>query len=217
MGDQFNTGKARPSARPRGPALRLQFDADIDSDFDRARKQVDVNTLFDLADGIAILERTPRALESLLTDLSPAWTTRHEGPDTWSPFDVVGHLIDAEQTDWMPRLRIILSEGPDRRFQPFDRFRHLSRNQGRALDDLLQEFSECRSRNLDELRSLRLTADQLQLTGEHPEFRTVTLAQLLATWVAHDLGHVAQIARVMAKQYADAVGPWKAYLPVLTR
>lgn len=170
---------------------------------------------FDLAESIAVLERTPRVLETLLVDLPAAWTTGNEGPETWSPFDVVGHLIDGEETDWMPRLRIILAQGSERRFEPYDRFRHLARNKGRSLKELLREFSNCRERNLEELRGLHLTGAQLQLTGEHPAFGAVTLAQLIATWVAHDLDHLVQIARVMAKQYGDAVGPWHAYLSVL--
>jgi hypothetical protein len=116
----------------------------------------------------------------------------------------------------MPRLHIILSQGPSR-FEPFDRFGHISRNKGRTLEELLPEFRQLRERNLGQLRSLHLTTAQLELTGEHPAFGSVTLKQLLATWVAHDLGHFAQIARVMAKQYRDAVGPWEAYLPVLNR
>jgi hypothetical protein len=172
---------------------------------------------FDLHTGIAVLERTPRVLEALLSGLPEVWTTGNEGADTWSPFDVVGHLIDGELTDWMVRLHVILKQAPDRRFEPFDRFRHISRNKGRQLSDLLAEFRQLRETNLSELRALDLAADRLQLTGEHPAFGTVTLEQLLATWVAHDLGHVAQITRVMAKQYRDAVGPWEAYLPVLHR
>lgn len=172
---------------------------------------------FDLGNGIAVLERTPQVLEALLSGLPEGWTTGNEGADTWSPFDVVGHLIDGELTDWMARMHIILKQGPDRRFEPFDRFRHINRNKGRTLGDLLAEFRRLREKNLGELRALNLTAAQLQLTGEHPAFGKVTLEQLLATWVAHDLGHVAQIARVMAKQYREAVGPWEAYLPVLHR
>lgn len=172
---------------------------------------------FDLRNGIAVLERTPQVLEALLSGLSDEWTGRNEGAESWSPFDVVGHLIDGELTDWMARLQIILQQASDRRFEPFDRLRHISRNQGRALADLLAEFRQLRERNLAELRALNLTTAQLQLTGEHPAFGTVTLEQLLATWVAHDLGHLAQITRVMAKQYRDAVGPWQAYLPVLHR
>jgi len=172
---------------------------------------------FDLRHGMAVLERTPQVLETLLSGLPEAWTTGNEGADTWSPFDVLGHLIDGELTDWMVRLRVILKQGPNRRFEPFDRFHHLSRNQGRAFSDLLAEFRQLREKNLGELRALHLTPAQLQLTGEHPAFGRVTLEQLLASWVAHDLGHIAQITRVMAKQYRDAVGPWEAYLPVLQR
>jgi hypothetical protein len=172
---------------------------------------------FDLRDGIAVLERTPQVLEALLAGLAENWITTNEGPDTWSPFDILGHLIDGELTDWMARVRVILAQGPDRRFAPFDRFRHISRNKGRTIDDLLNEFRHLRENNLSELRTLGLTSDQLQLTGKHDEFDAVTLEQLLATWVAHDLGHLAQITRVMAKQYRDAVGPWQAYLPVLHR
>ncbi len=172
---------------------------------------------FNLADGIAVLERTPGVLEALLSGLPDAWTRTNEGPDTWSPFDVVGHMIDGELADWMTRLQIILRQGADRRFEPFDRFRHISRNKDRPLVDLLAEFRHLREKNLAELAALRLTATQLQLTGEHPAFGIVTAEQLLSTWVAHDLGHLAQIARVMAKQYRTAVGPWEAYLPVLHR
>ena len=172
---------------------------------------------FNLTDGIAVLERTPQVLEALLADLPALWTTGNEGDDSWSPFDVVGHLIDCEEINWMVRLNIILKQGPSRRFEPFDRLRHLSRNKNRKLSELLSEFRELRLGNLRELGALNLTASTLQLTGEHPAFGNVTLEQLLATWVAHDLGHLAQITRVMAKQYRDAVGPWEKYLPVLHR
>jgi hypothetical protein len=172
---------------------------------------------FDLRHGLAVLERTPHVLDALLSGLPEEWTSSNEGPETWSPFDIVGHLIDGEQTDWMARLHIILRQGPSRRFEPFDRLRHVSRNRGRALIDLLAEFRQLREKNLSKLRTLNLTAAQLLLSGEHPEFGRVTLQQLLATWVTHDLSHIAQISRVMAKQYRDAVGPWQAYLPVLHR
>lgn len=171
---------------------------------------------FDLTNALAVLERTPRVLRTLLTDLPEAWTDADEGPDTWSPFDVVGHLIDGEETDWMARLRIILSEEEERRFHPFDRLRHLARR-GETLQERLDRFAELREENLRALRELALTPDQLQRTGEHPAFGTVTLEQLLATWVTHDLGHLVQIARTMARQYGDAVGPWQAYLSVLHR
>lgn len=172
---------------------------------------------FDLANSIAVLERTPAVLRALLAGLSEEWTHHNEGPDTWSPFDVVGHLIDGEETDWMGRTRLILAQGANRRFESFDRFRHLRINKGKTLAELLDRFAELRARNLQELAELRLSGAQLQLPGEHPEFGAVTLEQLLATWVAHDLGHLAQIARVMAKQYRAAVGPWEAFLPVLHR
>jgi hypothetical protein len=172
---------------------------------------------FNLPNGVAILERTPGVLDTLLAGLPDEWTRPNEGGESWSPFDVVGHLIDGEETDWMGRLRIILDQGPDRRFQPVDRLRHITRNKGRTLGELLADFRQLREKNLGALRRLDLGESQLQLTGEHPAFGTVTLSQLLATWVAHDLGHIAQITRVMAKQYRDAVGPWEAYLPVLHR
>lgn len=172
---------------------------------------------FDLQSSVAVLERTPSVVRSLLVGLTDNWTSPNEGPDTWSPFDVLGHLIDGEETDWMVRAHIILAQGADRRFQPFDRFRHLRANKGETLGELLDRFAELRARNLGELADLKLSPAQLQLTGEHPEFGSVTLEQLLATWVAHDLGHIAQITRVMAKQYREAVGPWHTYLPVLSR
>lgn len=172
---------------------------------------------FDLEESIAVLERTPSVLRRLLEGLPEEWTHGDEGPETWSPFDVVGHLIDGEETDWMPRARIILARGDDPRFEPYDRFRHLRLNQGKTLGELLDRFEELRARNLDDLRGLELTRDELALTGEHPEFGTVTLEQLLAAWVVHDLGHLTQVARVMAKRYRDAVGPWDAYMSVLHR
>jgi DinB superfamily len=144
------------------------------------------------------------------------WARGTEGPDTFSPFDVVGHLIDGEETDWIPRARIILAQGPSRRFEPYDRFRHRSRNAQRTLASLVAEFENLRSANLDLVRSWQLTDQQLALEGEHPSLGAVTLRQLLATWVVHDLGHLAQVARVMAKQYRAEVGPWVEYLPVLT-
>src|SRR5262249_30595980 len=127
-----------------------------------------------------------------------------------------GHLIDGEETDWMARARIILAQGPDPRFTPYDRFRHKTRNVGRTLNSLLEEFARLRAANLEQLEAWKLTRAQLELPGNHPSLGVVTLEQLLATWVAHDLGHVAQIARVMAKQYREACGPWVAYLPILT-
>ena len=172
---------------------------------------------FDLPTGIAVLERTPHTLRALLAGLPPAWTDATEGPETWSPFDIVGHLIHGERTDWMPRARLILAQGPHRRFTPYDRFAQFRESRGRSLVELLDELARLRSANLATLAGWRLTDAQLALEGEHPAFGVVTLRQLLATWVAHDLAHVAQTARVMAKQYREAVGPWRAYLPVMDR
>jgi hypothetical protein len=172
---------------------------------------------FDLRDGMAVLERTPGTLRAMLAGLPPNWTRATEGPETWSPYDVVGHLIHGERADWVPRARLILAQGSERRFTPFDRFAQLRESQGRPLPELLDELARLREANLATLAQWQLTDAHLALAGEHPEFGTVTLRQLLATWVAHDLGHVAQIARVMAKQYREAVGPWRAYLPVLDR
>jgi hypothetical protein len=170
---------------------------------------------FSLDRSMDVLRRTPATLGVLLQDIDPAWERGTEGPDTFSPFDVVGHLIDGEETDWMPRARIILARGPNRRFEPYDRFRHRKRNADRTLQSLLAEFGNLRAANLELLRSWQLTEAELDLQGEHPDFGPVTLRQLLAAWVVHDLGHVAQIARVMAKQYRSEVGPWAAYEPIL--
>jgi hypothetical protein len=172
---------------------------------------------FDLPTAAAVLERTPHTFRALLAGLPAEWTHTNEGPETWSPFDIVGHLIHGERTDWIPRAQLILAQGPQRRFTPYDRFAHFHESQGRSLTDLLDEFAHLRAGNLATLAGWRLTQAQLALEGEHPAFGPVTLRQLLATWVAHDLGHAAQTARVMAKQYREAVGPWRAYLPVMDR
>ncbi len=172
---------------------------------------------FNLPHGIAVLERTPPTLRAMLRGLDPAWIDATEGPETWSPYVIVGHLIHGERTDWIPRAKLILAQGANRRFTPYDRFAQLRESQGKPLADLLDEFARLRAENLATLAGMRLTDAQLALEGEHPEFGAVTLRQLLATWVAHDLGHVAQTARVMAKQYREAVGPWRAYLPILDR
>jgi hypothetical protein len=172
---------------------------------------------FDLLEGIAVLERTPGVFRSLLDGLPDEWIKANEGPETFSPFDNVGHLIHGERTDWIPRARIILEQGDDRRFEPYDRFAQSRESQGKSIIDLLDEFDRLRADNLATLRGWRLTDVELALEGEHPALGTVTLRQLLATWVAHDLGHIAQTTRVMAKRYRDAVGPWRAYLPILDR
>src|SRR5207244_1848788 len=166
---------------------------------------------------LEVLPRTPGTLKTMLGGLSPAWTSGNEGPDTWSPQDVIGHLIHGEETDWIPRATLILTKGESQAFEPFDRFAQGRRFAGWSLERLLDRFAELRANGLTTLRGWRLTQEQLALRGRHPELGPVTLSQLLATWVVHDLGHVAQISRVMAKQYTAAVGPWTAYLPVLTR
>lgn len=171
---------------------------------------------FDLRAGMAVLERTPDAMRAMLAGLPAAWIEGTEGPETWSPYIIMGHLIHGERTDWIPRARIILAHGENRRFVPFDRFAQL-REAKKSLDELLNEFATLRAENLTTLANWRITDEQLNWEGEHPELGRVTLRQLLATWVAHDLGHIAQTARVMAKQYRDAVGPWRAYLPVMDR
>lgn len=171
---------------------------------------------FRLDRSIEVLSRTPATLSALLDGIDESWIRGTEGPETFSPFDNVGHLIDGEETDWIPRARIILAQGASRRFEPYDRFRHWKRNAGRSLVSLLEEFAALRAKNVKLLRSWKLTEQQLDLPGEHPRLGAVTLRQLLAAWVVHDLGHIAQVARVMAKQYGDQVGPWTPFLPVLT-
>lgn len=172
-------------------------------------------TTFDLERSMGVLGRTPATLDALLRDADDAVLHATEGADTFSPFDVVGHLIDGEETDWMVRARIILDQGPDRTFAPYDRFRHRTRNAGRTIAELLDEFAALRAANLALLASWSLDDAALDLTAEHPALGTVMLRQLLAAWVVHDLGHLAQVARVVAKQYREAVGPWRGYLPVL--
>jgi hypothetical protein len=170
---------------------------------------------FDLSETLDVLARTPPVLDSLLRGTGPSWHAVNEGPDTWSAFDVVGHLIHGEETDWVPRARIILEHGAARPFEPFDRFAQFRRFAGWSLDRLLDRFAELRQVNLETVRGWRLTDEQLALPGRHPELGPVTLRQLLATWAVHDLNHLGQIARVMAKRYADEVGPWRAYLRIL--
>jgi DinB superfamily len=172
---------------------------------------------FDLTMGVQVLERTPRTLHAMLDGLACGWLDATEGPDTWSPRVVVRHLIQAERANWIPRAEIILQQGSDCRFRPFDRLPVAIATGAKSIGDLLSEFSQVRGENLAKLREWHLTDTQLAFEGEHPEFGTVTLRQLLATWVAHDLSHIAQISRVMAKQYRDAVGPWRAYLRVMDR
>ncbi|GAB1343712.1 DinB family protein [Gemmatimonas sp.] len=170
-----------------------------------------------VSDTLCVLERTPATLRALLGELPSQWTSPNEGPDTFSAFDNVAHLVHGERADWMPRARIMLAQSVDKRFEPYDRFAHVHESAGKSMATLLDEFEVARRANLQELHSWTLTDDMLALTGEHPAFGEVSLRQLLATWAVHDLGHLAQIARVMAKQYREAVGPWRAYLPILDR
>lgn len=175
------------------------------------------HTTFDLARSIEVLQRTPAVLRVLLSGLSDFWTMNNYGPATFSPFDVVGHLIHAERTNWMTRARMILDQGEAFPFPPFDRYAMYEASKGQSMSDLLQTFATLRAKNLDDLRALNLTAQQLELRGTHPDFGPVTFAQLLATWVVHDLNHLHQIAKAMAFQYREAVGPWKEFLSILPK
>jgi hypothetical protein len=170
---------------------------------------------FRIEDTLQLLERTPGALRGLLSGLPPEWVHGNYGPDTFSPFDVVGHLIHAEKTDWIPRLRRILENGESVAFDPFDRFAQYQASQGRRIEELLAEFTRLRSVNVSKIRALHLGEDKLPLRGKHPELGTVTARQLLATWIVHDMNHLKQIAKGIAWQYRDEVGPWKEYLPIL--
>jgi hypothetical protein len=170
---------------------------------------------FNLFDTIAILSRTPATLNALLRGLPERWTSRNEGGVTWSPLDILGHLIVGERTDWMPRARIILEHGEARAFDPFDRFAQARESKGKSLADLLDEFSSLRTENLAALQSLDLNPSDFQRRGKHPALGVVTLGELLATWALHDLTHLHQLTRVMAHQYRSEVGPWSAYLGVL--
>ena len=171
---------------------------------------------FVVEEAVAILARTPATLDALLRGLQDGWIAAHEGGETWSPFDVVGHLIHGERTDWMPRIRIVLQHGESRAFDKFDRFAQFTASDGKALARLLDEFATLRRDNLRELASLALTNADLDRRGRHPELGVVTLRQLLATWVAHDLDHLVQIARALARQYSGEVGPWRAYLRIIS-
>jgi hypothetical protein len=170
---------------------------------------------FELDRAVPVLERTPGVLRALLAGLPDEWIRATEGPETWSPFDVVGHLVHGERTDWLPRVEIMLRDGESRAFPPFDRFAMFEASQGRTLDQLLDEFTALRGAGLERLRALGLRETDLERPGRHAELGRVTLGQHLATWVAHDLSHIGQIVRVMGRQYADAVGPWLAFLPML--
>jgi uncharacterized damage-inducible protein DinB len=172
---------------------------------------------YNINEACTILERTPGTLKSLLCGLSDNWSRATEGPETWSPYDVIGHLVHGERTDWVGRMKIILEQGESRAFTPFDRFAQFRDSVGKTLDQLLAEFRELRLKNIAWLQSQDLTEDQLKLQGIHPVFGEVSLSQLLSTWVVHDLDHISQVVRVMARQYEDAVGPWKEFLRILPK
>ncbi len=172
---------------------------------------------FQYEQGVEILRRTPATLTALLSGLSDAWTRSTEGEGTWSAYDIVGHLLHGEEADWMGRARIILEEGEGRPFTPFNRTAMFEKDQSVPLNDLLVAFAEARANNLATLDAWNITPQRLALAGTHPALGRVTLSQLLASWVTHDLNHIGQIVEVMARQYVDAVGPWRAYLAILTR
>jgi hypothetical protein len=171
---------------------------------------------FSVGEAVELLARTPATLDALLRGLPDPWTAANEGDTTWSPFDVVGHLIHGERTDWIPRARIILADGEARPFDKFDRLAQFAVSKNRSLPALLDEFAGLRRQNLEELKALQLSENDLERRGTHPELGVVTLRQLLATWVAHDLDHIVQISRVLARQYSDEVGPWRAYLRIIS-
>ena len=170
---------------------------------------------FELDKAREVLRRTPGTLNALLSDLPDDWVLANEGPETFSPYDVIGHLIEGEENDWIPRAKIILDQGEARPFDKFDRFAMFEKSQGKSLRELLARFEEVRGESLRQLDELDLTPERLQKRGSHPALGVVTLSQLLAAWVVHDLGHIRQIVRVMAKQYREAIGPWTAYLTIV--
>jgi DinB superfamily len=178
------------------------------------------STGFNLADAVAVLTRTPATLDVLLRGMPNVWVhtnegRNHEGKETWSAFDIVGHLIAGERNDWMARARVILEKGETRPFDPFDRFAQERESRGKTLDQLLDEFTRLRRENLAALQALNLQKEDFTRRGMHPALGAVTLGELLATWAVHDLTHLHQLSRVMAHQYRDTVGPWSAYLGVL--
>ncbi|GAA4272939.1 DinB family protein [Aquimarina gracilis] len=173
--------------------------------------------VFDINKSIEILQRTPLILESLLQGISKEWVENNEGENTWSAYDIVGHLIHGEKTDWIPRAKVILSKAENKTFDPFDRFAQMNKDQERTIEELLKEFKEIRSKNIEELKSFQINETKLSKKGIHPELGEVNLKELLSTWVVHDLGHISQISRVMAKQFKSEVGPWSAYLGILKK
>jgi DinB superfamily len=201
-----------PSARAvwKSSGVNIESDANTTVQTDRARRP------FVMEEAVAILSRTPATLDTLLRSLPEGWIAANEGGETWSSFDVVGHLIHGERTDWVQRARIILEHGEARAFDTFDRFAQFAMSEGRTLASLLDEFATLRQDNLRELATLGLSDADLDRRGRHPQLGVVTMRQLLATWVAHDLDHVVQISRVLARQYAEEVGPWRSYLRIIS-
>jgi hypothetical protein len=170
---------------------------------------------YDLEKACQVLGRTPGVLKAMLSGLDESWTGSNEGPDTFSPFDVVGHLVFGEKTDWMVRANIILKDGVSRAFTPYDRFAQKTESIGKSIDELLNEFEKLRNENIKRLHSLKISESDLGKKGMHPGLGEVTLRNLLSTWVVHDLTHIAQIGRVMAKQYREEIGPWPEYFRIL--
>jgi hypothetical protein len=171
---------------------------------------------FNLKEATEILERTPDVLISLLSGLSDRWIYNNEGGESWTPYDIVGHLIHGEKKDWIHRTKIILEYGEDKPFEPFDRFAQVKDSEGKTLNDLLEEFAKLRNENIEVLNNLKLDKNDFDKKGIHPEFGKVTLNQLISTWVVHDLSHIRQISRVMSKQYKNEIGPWEKYLRVIS-
>lgn len=170
---------------------------------------------FELTKAVAVLERTPSVLNHLLKNLPEEWTSNNEGGDTWSPFDVVGHLIHGEETDWLPRTQIILEGDPEKVFTPYDRFAQIELSKGKTLNQLLREFEKLRGENISKLEAFNISEEDLKRVGTHPELGKISLSNLLSAWVVHDLGHIAQISRVMAKQYGSQIGPWHEYMMIM--
>lgn len=170
---------------------------------------------FNLTESIEILSRTPSVFRGLLSGLSDEWIKNNEGGDTWSPYDIIGHLIHGEKTDWIPRAKIIVNKQADKVFEPFDRFAQFENSKGKSLEELLTEFEALRKVNIEALKSMQLTEELLNQTGIHPDLGEATLKQLLATWTIHDLSHINQMTRVMMQNYKEEVGPWKAYISLL--
>ncbi|AXT21016.1 DinB family protein [Flavobacteriaceae bacterium AU392] len=170
---------------------------------------------FSIDRSVEILRQTPSTLEMFLSNLSDDWIFVNEGKDTWNAFDIIGHFIHGEKTDWIPRLNIILDDNKNKKFDPYDRFAQFENSKGKTLNDLLQEFKHLRNENLNYLESLKLTEDKFDLAGIHPAFGAVTIKQLISAWTVHDLGHIYQITRVFAKQYKESMGPFAEYISIV--